>query len=75
MYAERGYAIDWDWSAELTLWRTGPDRADRVVTTHRLDRRPKDEHHAAVAARQWWRREASKAVGTHEQELASEESR
>lgn len=57
VYAQPGYALDWDWSAELVVWSTSPDRADRVVARHRLDRIPRSEADAVVAARRWWRRD------------------
>ena len=74
VYAQPGYALDWDWSSELTVWQTDHDRAGRLITTHRLDRRPVDEHEAEVAAKRWWRNEGSTMTRADEHEQASEES-
>lgn len=62
VYAQPGYAIDWSWSDELAVWTSDPTRTDRLVVTHRLDRTPRNEHEAAVAAARWWRHEGRTAV-------------
>ena len=74
VYAQPGYAIDWDWSSELTVWQTGHDRAGRLITTHRLDPRPADEHEAEVAAKRWWRHESTTVTRADEHQPASAES-
>jgi hypothetical protein len=62
VHAQHGYAIDWDWAGKLTVWATDPDRALSLVATHRLERRPGDEHEAVVAARRWWQDEGRNAA-------------
>jgi hypothetical protein len=74
VHAQPGYALDWDWSTELTVWQTAHDRAGRLITTHRLDRRPANEHEAEIAARRWWRHEGSTMTRADERQHASEES-
>lgn len=74
VYAEPGFALDWDWSTELTVWQTDHERAGRRITTHRLERPPADEHEAAIAARQWWRHQSNTRTRADEHEQASEES-
>jgi len=64
VYAQPGFAIDWDWSDELAVWSTGQDRADRLITTHRLDHTPHNEHDAARTAAHWWRHEGRTSVAT-----------
>lgn len=63
VYAQPGYAIDWDWSAELSVWSTHPDHADQVIARHRLDRAPRSEAEAA-AARRWWHRAGRQSLQT-----------
>ena len=74
VYAQPGYAIDWDWSSELTVWQTDHDRAGRPISTHRLDRRPADEREAEIAARRWWRHEGSTMARAGERQQVSEAS-
>jgi hypothetical protein len=73
VYAQPGYALDWDWSSELTVWQTDTDRVGRLITTHRLDRRPADEHEAEIAARRWWCHEGSTVARADEHEQVSGE--
>lgn len=62
VYAQPGYAIDWDWSDELAVWTSDPTRTERLVTTHRLDHIPRNERQAAIVADRWWRREGRAQV-------------
>jgi len=64
VYAQPGFAVDWDWSDELTVWSTRHDRADRRIATHRLDHTPRREHDAAIAAARWWRHEGRSNITT-----------
>ncbi len=62
VYAQPGYAVDWDWSQEFGVWSTHPDNADRLVATHHLDRTPRSEQQAAAIARRWWLRQGRAEV-------------
>lgn len=64
VYAQPGFAIDWSWLDELTVWSTGHDRADRLIATHRLDHAPHNERAAATVAARWWRHEGRSSVAT-----------
>jgi hypothetical protein len=54
-----GFAVDWDWQRDLTVWvLAGPrsePRFDRKVLEHELPARPASGRQAQAAARRWWR--------------------
>lgn len=60
VFGQRGFAIDWDWSTELTVWSSDGDTVQARVATHSLPRVPEKEREAAVLARRWWRQEGSR---------------
>lgn len=64
VYWQQGYTIDWNWSAELTVWTTSRDRAEQLVATHRLDRIPRSEHEAVGYAQRWWDRAGRAEMAT-----------
>jgi hypothetical protein len=55
VYSQPGFAVDWDWSAQLTVWSTDPTRFDQVIARHREDHPLDGKRTAAAVARRWWR--------------------
>lgn len=64
VHTEPGYAIDWDWSTDLTVWSTGVDRFEKVLGTHQLERVPRRQSQAARMAAAWWQRAGREELGS-----------
>ncbi|MGH3744142.1 MAG: hypothetical protein ACRDTP_04705 [Mycobacteriales bacterium] len=69
-----GYMVDWDWATQLTVWTSGPDRAEERVGTHRLDSVPGSERKAFAAARQWWQQTGQAEITRARQREAADAS-
>lgn len=49
-----GFALDWDWERQLSVWMVRGLCFDRRLAEHQLASRPRNEGHAGRAAQAWW---------------------